>query len=76
MFVLVSRKRVMISPAIDNPGSSEIHAVIHFLHTKIMSATEICHELCMIYGRNVTSEGTMRQQCRMFKDGRPKKCSQ
>jgi hypothetical protein len=48
-------------PAIDNPASCEIHAVIFFLHAKNMSAVEIHHELCMVYSQNVMSEGTVRQ---------------
>jgi hypothetical protein len=35
-----------------------------------MSAVEILRELCMVYGQNVASEGTVRQWCGMFKDGR------
>jgi hypothetical protein len=35
-----------------------------------MSATEIHRELCAVYGQNIMSEGTVRQWCRMFKDGR------
>jgi hypothetical protein len=58
-------------PAIDSPTSCEICAVIiHFLHTKNMSAAEIHHGLSMVYGQNVMSEGTVRQWCRLFKDGR------
>jgi hypothetical protein len=34
-----------------------------------MSAIEIHHELCAVYGQNVMSEGTVRQWFRMFKDG-------
>jgi hypothetical protein len=60
----------MICPAIDNPTSCEILALIHFLHAKNMSAAEIHHELCVVvYGQNVMSEGTVRQYCRMFEDG-------
>jgi hypothetical protein len=63
-------------PAIDNPSSHEICAVIHFLHAKNMSAVEIHCELCVVvYGQNVMNEGTVRQWCRMFKDGRADKCS-
>jgi hypothetical protein len=54
-------------PAIDNPASCEICA-INFLHAKNMSAVEIHHELCTVYGQNM-SEGNVRQCCRMFKDG-------
>jgi hypothetical protein len=59
-------------PVIDNPASCEIHAaVILFLHAKNTSVVEISRELCTaVYGRNVMSEGTVRQCCRMFKDGR------
>jgi hypothetical protein len=61
----------MMCSAIDNPASCEINAHICFLHTKNMSAVDIHHELCMaVYGRNVVSEGTVRQWCRMLKDGR------
>jgi transposase len=56
-------------PVVDNPGSCEIHAVIRFLHAKIMSTVEIHCELCMVYGQNIMSEETVRQWCRMFKDG-------
>jgi transposase len=32
---------------------------------------EIHHKSCaVVYGQNVMSEGTVRQWCRMFKDGR------
>jgi hypothetical protein len=48
-------------PAIDNPASCEIRAVIRFLHSKNMSATEIYRELCAVCGQNVMSEGTVRQ---------------
>jgi hypothetical protein len=57
-------------PVIDNPTSCEIYALFHFLYTKDMSAVEIHHELCTVYGQNVISEGTMRHWCRMFKDER------
>jgi hypothetical protein len=63
----------MMCPAIDSPASCEICAVIHFLPAKNMNAVEIHHELCTVYGQNVTSEGTVRQRCRMFKDGQANK---
>jgi hypothetical protein len=46
----------MICPAIDNPTSCEIHAVICYLHAKNMISAEIHCELCVVYGRNVMSE--------------------
>jgi hypothetical protein len=35
-----------------------------------MSAAKFHLELCAVCGQNVMSEGTVRQGCRMFKDGR------
>jgi hypothetical protein len=61
----------MLCPAIDNPASYEIRAVICFLHAKNTSAAEIHRDLRVtVYGQNVMSEGTVRQWCRMFEDGR------
>jgi transposase len=57
-------------PVINNPSSCEIRTIIRLLYAKNMSAVEIHPELCMIYGQNIMSEGTIRQWCRMFKDGR------
>jgi hypothetical protein len=59
----------MMCPVIDNPISCEIHIVVHFLHTKNISAVEIHPELCTVYPQNVMSEETVRQWCRMFRDG-------
>jgi hypothetical protein len=55
--------------AIDNPASYEIRAVLRFLHAKNMSAEELHRELCAVCGQNITREETVRQWCRMFKDG-------
>jgi hypothetical protein len=66
----------MMCPAIDSPTCCEINAVICFLYAKNMSAVEILCELCTIYHQNVMSEGTVRQCCRMFKEGRENTCSQ
>jgi hypothetical protein len=51
----------MMCPAIDNPASCEIRAVICFLHTINMSAAEIHCELHAIYSPNVMGEGTVKQ---------------
>jgi hypothetical protein len=48
-------------PATDNPASYEIRDVIRVLYAKNMSVAEIYHELCAVYGQNVTSEGIVRQ---------------
>jgi hypothetical protein len=60
----------MMCPAIDNAASCEIRYVIRFLHPKNTSAAEIQRELCAAHGKNVVSQGTLRQLCRMFKVGR------
>jgi hypothetical protein len=60
----------MTYPAIENPASCEIGAVIRFLYAKNTSVAEIYRELCAIFGQNVTSDGTARQCFGMFKDGR------
>jgi transposase len=60
----------MTCAAVDNPTSCEIRAVIRFLRSKIISAAEVHRELCAVYDKIVISEGTVRQWCRMFKDGR------
>jgi transposase len=57
-------------PVIDKFTNCKICAVICFCHAKNMSAAEILCELCAVYSQNVISEGTVRQWCRMFKDGR------
>jgi hypothetical protein len=56
-------------PAIDNSVSCEICTVIRFLHAKNMSAVEIHCKFCVVYGQNIMSERTVRQWCRMFRDG-------
>jgi hypothetical protein len=51
---------MLMCPAIDNPASCEIHAVICFPHTKNMSAVEIHRQLCAVYSQNVMSEGPVK----------------
>jgi DNA-binding winged helix-turn-helix (wHTH) protein len=59
----------MVCPAIDNSASCEIRAVIRILHAKNMSAVVIHRELCTaVYGQNVMSDGTLRQQCTIFNE--------
>jgi hypothetical protein len=56
----------MLCPVINNPASCKIRSVVCFLPAKNMTAVEIHLELCMIYGRNVMSEGNVKQWCRIF----------
>jgi hypothetical protein len=69
VFFHVSTEWVMMCPAIDKPASSEILTVVRSLCAKNVSSAEIHCELCAVYDQNVMSEGTVRQWCRMFKDG-------
>jgi hypothetical protein len=64
-------------PAIDSPASCEARAVSVFIHAKNVSAEKILCELgAAVYGRNVMSEGTVKQWCAVLKDGRANRCSQ
>jgi hypothetical protein len=45
--------------AINNPISCEVRAVIWFLHAKQISAADIHHELCVVYGPNIMSAGSV-----------------
>jgi hypothetical protein len=69
VFVIGSAGSVMMCCVIGNFASCKICAVIHFLHAKNFSATEVHRELCTVYGQNVMNEGTATRWCRMFKDG-------
>jgi transposase len=60
----------MMFSAVDNRASCEIRVFIRFIHAKNMSTAEIHRELCAVNGQNVVSEGTVRQWCRMFNEGR------
>jgi hypothetical protein len=60
----------MMGPAIGNPASCEIRAVIRFVHPKNTSAAEIHRELYAVDGQNAMTKETIVQWCRMFKDGR------
>jgi hypothetical protein len=61
----------MMFPAIDNPASCEIRAVICFTHAKNMSAAEIHCELCMVYGQNIMTEGTVGVECSKMGSSHP-----
>jgi hypothetical protein len=61
----------MLCPAIDSFATYKIRTVIPSLHAITLNAAEIHRELYeAVYGRNVTTEGSVRYSCRMFKDGR------
>jgi hypothetical protein len=64
VLVLTSTEQFMRCLVIANPATCKINAVINFLQTKNISVAEICHELHVVYSRNVISEETVRQWCR------------
>jgi hypothetical protein len=60
----------MMCPVIANPAKCKICAAVHYVDAKNLSAAEIHRVLhAAVYSQNVMSEGTVRQWCRMFKDG-------
>jgi hypothetical protein len=58
----------MMCPAIDNPTSCEIHAVMRSLRAINVSDSELHRELCAVCGQNMR-EGSVRLWLRMFRDG-------
>jgi hypothetical protein len=57
------------------PPTAKFSPLSAFFMLKIMSSAEILRELCAVYNQNEMNEGTVRQWCRKFKDGRANKCS-
>jgi hypothetical protein len=50
--------------ATDNPVSCEIRDLVHLIYGNNMSSSEsTVNSAHALYGRNVTSEGTVRQWC-------------
>jgi hypothetical protein len=63
-------------PAIDNPSSCEMRALICSLQPENTSVAEIRRELCAaVYGHSIMGEGTEKQWSIMLKDGQERKCS-
>ena len=60
----------VMEPSIVSPASCEIRSVIRFLSAEGNSAAEIHRRLCRVYGDGVMSDGSVREWCRKFKDGR------
>jgi hypothetical protein len=48
-------------PAIDNPAAAKFALLSVFFMPKSMSITDIHRELCVVYGQNGMSEGTVGQ---------------
>ena len=48
----------------------EIRSVIRFLKDRNSLPSEICHQICQVYGDNAMSDGMVRKWVRMFNGGR------
>ena len=59
-----------MATTIEIPFNCEIQSVIRFLQAEGYSAAEIHQRLCNVYGDNVLSDGSIREWCQKFKEGR------
>jgi hypothetical protein len=59
-----------MSKKIENPAECEVRAVIRFLNAQNVRRIEIYRQLTAVYGEGVMNESNVRQQCRMFNEGR------
>ena len=59
-----------MAATIDAPAKCELRSVIHFLQAEGRSAAEIHHRMSKVYGENFMSDGSVREWCRKFKEGR------
>jgi len=53
---------------IEGAADCEIRSVIRFLNLTNVLPSEIHHQICLVYGDNVMSVGTVRKWVRMFND--------
>ena len=59
-----------VATTIDAPAKCELQSVIRFLQAEGRSAAEIHRRMSKVYGDNFMSDGSVREWCRKFKDGR------
>ena len=55
---------------IDAPTKCELRGVIRFLQAEGRSAAEIHRRMSKVYGESFMSDGSVREWCRKFKEGR------
>ena len=55
---------------VEGAADCDIWSVIHFLNTRNSLPSEICHQICQVYGDNAMSEDMVRKLVRMFNEGR------
>jgi hypothetical protein len=73
VFVLISTETVMMRLLLIIPPAAEFALLSSSRYD--MSVEGIHRELSAVYGPTVMTEGTVRQWCRMYKDGRRAKWS-
>ena len=56
--------------AIEWAADCVIRSVIRFLNDRNVLPSEIHHQICQVYGDNVTSDGMVRKLVRIFNEGR------
>lgn len=59
-----------MAATLDAPAKCELRSVIRFLQAEGCSAAEIHRRMSNVYGNNVMSDGSVREWCRKFKEGR------
>ena len=59
-----------MAATIDAPAKCELRSVIRFLQAEGCSAAEIHCRMSKVYGENFMSDGSVREWCRKFKEGR------
>ena len=59
-----------MAATIDAPAKCELRSVIRFLQAEGHSAAEIHRRMSKVYGENFLSDGSVREWCRKFKEGR------
>jgi len=55
---------------IEGAADCEIRSVISFLNARNVLPSEIHHQICLVYGDNVMSDGMVRKWVRVFNEGR------
>ena len=53
---------------VEGAADCDIWSVIHFLNTRNSLPSEICHQICQVYGDNAMSDGMVRKLVRMFNE--------
>ena len=59
-----------MAATIDAPAKCELRSVIRFLQAEGRSAAENHRRMIKVYGENFMSDGSVREWCRKFKEGR------